>query len=391
MKKVFVGMSGGVDSSVAAALCKQQGYEVTGVYMKNWTQDVGGTECPWREDLADAKSVAARLDIPFLVFDFETEYRQRVVDYMINEYKAGRTPNPDIMCNQEVKFKLFLDMALEYGADAIATGHYARTSVFQGGTSENSENQSATLENLENSSGAGLYQGVDENKDQSYFLYRVTAEALSKTLFPLGGYTKPQVRQLADELGLPTADKPDSQGICFIGEVSIKEFLSEYIETVPGPIKHAETKETLGEHEGAEFYTIGQRQGLDIGGSISAGRDASSIGSKGGLPLYVSGKDMDTNTVFVTEDLQNLMSDNITVTDIHWINDSLDESDSLRVRTRHRGQLVPAVLAKTHENSAELKLEWPERAVTAGQSAVLYKDTGSGLEVMGGGVIAPST
>lgn len=366
MKKVFVGMSGGVDSSVAAALCKQQGYEVTGVYMKNWTQDVGGTECPWREDLADAKSVAACLDMPFLVFDFEAEYKQRVVDYMINEYKAGRTPNPDIMCNQEVKFKLFLDTALEHGAEAIATGHYARTSVFQGATSENTS---------ENSLGVGLYQGVDENKDQSYFLYRVTSEALGKTLFPLGGYTKPQVRQLADELGLPTAEKPDSQGICFIGEVSIKEFLSEYIEVVTGPIKHAKTQETLGEHEGAEFYTIGQRQGLGVGG---------------GLPLYVSGKDMDTNTLFATEDLQNLMRDKIAVTNLHWISEPPLENDALHVRTRHRGRLIPATLVNTGYDNAEINLEWPERAVTAGQSAVLYKNTDEGLEVVGGGVITPS-
>lgn len=357
MKQVYVGMSGGVDSSVAAALCKHQGYEVTGVYMKNWTRDVGGMECPWRKDLADAQSVAAHLDIPLRIFDFEAEYKQRVVDYMIKEYRVGRTPNPDIMCNQEVKFKLFLETALEEGADAIATGHYARTS------------------------DARLFAAADENKDQSYFLYRVTSEALNKTLFPLGDYTKTQVRQLAADFGIPTADKPDSQGICFMGEVSIKEFLQEYIETERGPIKHYATEEVLGEHEGAELYTIGQRRGLDVGGTISKG-------SNGGLPLYVVAKDMANNTVFVTENLTLLMQDEITVADTHWIDrPPRQKNQSYYVRTRHQGRLTPATVTDAGEQSATIKLSQPERALTAGQSAVVYEEVPAGLAVLGGGII----
>ena len=346
--KVFVGMSGGVDSSVTAALCKQQGHEVTGVYMKNWTQDIAGVECAWRDDLADAKSVAAILDIDFLVFDFEKEYRHRVVDYMVSEYRAGRTPNPDIMCNQEVKFRLFLDAAIEHGADKIATGHYAQAV------------------------NGRLLAGKDDSKDQSYFLYRVSAEALEKTLFPLGGYMKSEVRDMAGEFGLPTASKPDSQGICFIGEVSIKEFLQDYIDTYPGPIVHAKTGEQLGEHEGAELYTIGQRQGLGIGG---------------GLPLYVCGKDMGSNTVYVTDDLGELMRREFSITDLHWINHTPEADEEYQVRLRHQGGLSPVSVSRLDEGTAHLSLTEPERAITPGQSAVLYRRVDDGLEVVGGGVV----
>ena len=247
-KCVYVGMSGGVDSSLTAALLVEQGFDVTGVYMKNWTQDLPGMRCPWADDLADAKRVAVQLGIDFKVFDFEREYRQKVVDYMIEEYKLGRTPNPDIMCNQEVKFKLFLEASLEDGADLIATGHYARVE---------SEGARATLR---------LAQ--DPNKDQTYFLYRVTGEALAKTLFPLGNYTKPEVRKMAEERGLFTAGKKDSQGICFVGQIGIREFLSQYVETVPGDIVDKQTGKKLGRHDGAIFYTLGQRHGLDVGGGL---------------------------------------------------------------------------------------------------------------------------
>ena len=212
MKTVYIGLSGGVDSSVAAALLVRQGYHVVGVHMKNWTADVAGVECSWKQDMEDARAAAATLDIPFLVMDFQAGYKQRVVDVMVAEYAAGRTPNPDVLCNQEVKFRLFLEAALSDGADMIATGHYARTA------------------------GGRLLTAADKAKDQTYFLYRVTETALRRTLFPLGGLTKPKVRALAAELGLPTAAKPDSQGICFVGEVGIREFLGQYITAAPGPI-----------------------------------------------------------------------------------------------------------------------------------------------------------
>jgi tRNA-specific 2-thiouridylase len=253
MAKVFVGMSGGVDSSVAVALLVEQGHDVTGVYMKNWAEDLPGMHCPWAEDVADAKRVAVGLGIDFQVFDFQTEYKQRVVDYMVAEYQAGRTPNPDVMCNQEVKFKLFLDVALERGAEMIATGHYART---QGGV---------------------LLRAADDNKDQTYFLYRVESSALEKTLFPLGDFTKSEVREMARARGLWTATKKESMGICFVGQVGIREFLSEYVETAPGDIIDAQTGAVVGRHDGAIFYTLGQRHGLNVGG---------------GLPYYVVGKDM---------------------------------------------------------------------------------------------------
>ncbi len=346
MKHIYVGMSGGVDSSVTAALLKEQGYNVTGVYMKNWTQDVPGMKCPWADDLADAKRVAVQLDISFKVFDFQKEYRQKVVDYMINEYKTGRTPNPDIMCNQEVKFKLFLDAALEDGADMIATGHYANTK------------------------DGKLLMAKDENKDQTYFLYRVSEAALQKTLFPLGEYEKPDVRKLAVERGLITAKKKDSQGICFVGQVGIRDFLSQYVETGPGDIIDKATQKIVGQHDGAIFYTIGQRHGLHIGG---------------GLPYYVVGKDMQKNKVYVTTDLndETLWRKSLTLTNVHWINHEPDFTGNYQVRLRHRAKLIGAVLKK-EGNKVLVDLKDSERAITAGQSAVIYR----GEQCLGGGVVS---
>jgi tRNA-specific 2-thiouridylase len=342
MKHVFVGMSGGVDSSVTAALLKQQGYKVTGVYMKNWTQDLPGVKCPWQEDLRDARAVAAQLDIPFKVYDFEVEYRQHVVQYMIDEYQAGRTPNPDIMCNQEIKFKLFLQTALADGADLVATGHYATVQAGE------------------------LLRGVDENKDQTYFLYRVGKKALERTIMPIGAYTKPQVRQLARKSGLATATKKDSQGICFVGPIGMKVFLKQYVETTPGPIIMKGGVE-IGRHEGAIFYTIGQRQGLGVGG---------------GKPFYVTGKDMASNTVYVTNDPEDLQlhSDQIQLEDMHWIDGAPETDRSYQARLRHRGALINAKL----DAQGVLHLERPMKALAVGQSVVVY----DGDRVLGGGVIA---
>lgn len=341
MSRVYVGMSGGVDSSLTAALLQEQGHDVTGVYMKNWTQDLPGMRCPWADDLADAKRVAVQLGIPFKVYDFEREYKQKVVDYMVAEYQAGRTPNPDIMCNQEVKFKLFLETALQDGADMIATGHYASTEHGR------------------------LLRAADEDKDQTYFLYRVTSEALSKTLFPLGNYKKPHVRKLAQEKGLATAGKRDSQGICFVGSIGIKEFLSQYITTAPGDLMERETNQVVGEHDGAIYYTLGQRHGLNLGG---------------GLPYYVVGKDMKRNGVYVSRNLQDesMWRTEIALVDIHWIDQPATSGDEVQVRLRHRGALLPAVF-----RDGTLVLSEPERAVAPGQSAVIYRDH----EVLGGGIV----
>ena len=337
-------MSGGVDSSLTAALLKEQGYDVTGVYMKNWTKDLPGMKCPWADDLADAKRVAVQLGIDFKVFDFENEYKQKVVDYMIEEYKLGRTPNPDIMCNQEVKFKLFLETALEDGADMIATGHYARVSNGQ------------------------LLQAVDTNKDQTYFLYRVTEEALKKTLFPLGEYTKPTVREMAKERGLYTAAKKDSQGICFVGQIGIREFLSQYVEQVAGAIIDKKSGKVLGQHDGAIFYTIGQRHGLDLGG---------------GLPYYVVGKNMDKNEVYVTTDLNDatLWKPELKISSAHWINERPTEK-TYTIRVRHRATLIPAALS-FYDDDAILRLDNAERAVAPGQSVVIY----DGEVCIGGGIL----
>ncbi|HSE29387.1 MAG TPA: tRNA 2-thiouridine(34) synthase MnmA [Candidatus Saccharimonadales bacterium] len=344
---IYVGMSGGVDSSLAAALLKEQGHTVTGVYMKNWTQDLPGMKCPWADDLADAKRVAVQLGIDFKVFDFQKEYRQQVVDYMIAEYKAGRTPNPDIMCNQEIKFKIFLKTALEDGADAIATGHYSRVKDGQ------------------------LLVAADSAKDQTYFLYRVTKDALLKTFFPVGELTKPEVRAEAEKRGLVTAGKKDSQGICFVGEVGIKDFLSQYVTAEPGDVIDKKTGKIIGQHEGAIFYTIGQRHGLGIGG---------------GLPYYVTSKDIAKNEVYVTTDINDaaLWLNKVELNQPHWIDEKPKVGHEYQVRTRYRAPLVTAKITRISDKITELELKDTARAITAGQSVVVY----SGDKVLGGGIVA---
>lgn len=341
-EKVYVGLSGGVDSSLTAALLINQGYSVTGVFMKNWTKDIVGFKCPWQEDYEDAKRVAAYLGIPFKMYDFESDYKHLVVDYMVKEYKAGRTPNPDIMCNQEIKFKLFLQAALEDGADLIATGHYSRIK----------DNK--------------LLMAIDKTKDQSYFLYRVDKKALSKTLMPIGELKKTEVRQKAKALGLSTADKPDSQGICFVGQVGLKDFLIDQLGSQkPGSIVN-EKGQVIGSHEGAIFYTIGQRHGLNVGG---------------GLPYYVTKKDMKTNTVYVTTNLndENLWRETITLEDLHWIDDKPKENKVYLARLRHLGALVECRIS-----GSKLELKEPMRGLAAGQSAVIYDQE----VVLGGGIIS---
>ena len=337
-KTVFVGMSGGVDSSVSAVLLKEQGYHVVGVYMKNWSKDLPGMKCPWAEDLADAKRVAVKLGIDFEIFDFETDYKQKVVDYMLDEFKKGNTPNPDIMCNQEIKFKLFYEVARERGADFIATGHYARTD------------------------GKHLLRAKDENKDQTYFLYRISEDAIAHTIFPVGDMLKPDVKALAKERGLDNAYKKESMGVCFVGEVGMKDFLKEYIETEPGPIIDEETGETLGYHEGAIFYTIGQRHGLNLGG---------------GLPYYVTGKNIEKNEVYVSKNLnaKSLWTTELELKDIILRGEA---PANIQVRIRHRAPLINASLA-----GDKVIFEKEIKRPASGQSVVIY----DGDICLGGGII----
>lgn len=407
VKTVYVGMSGGVDSSVAALLLKEQGYKVVGVYMKNWSRDLPGMKCPWAEDLADAKRVAVKLGIDFFVWDFEEAYRQKVVEYMLSEFKKGNTPNPDIMCNQEIKFKLFYEKAMEEGADFIATGHYARTRVSKMFDSGHTQGRSAklTVPNQTFSDTPVLLRAIDENKDQTYFLYRISDEALAHTLFPVGEMKKPEVKKLAKENGLHNAYKKESMGVCFVGEVGMKDFLKEYIDIKPGEIREVESEKVLGYHEGAVFYTIGQRHGLYLNGEKGVVND--------GMPYYVVKKDLKKNIVYVSKNLndENLWTNELRLKDVllrqlehdfpgdgslspvvtgkapscsvvtsaspRKVSSKLPVRNLL-VRLRHRAPLIPASF-----DGERLHFENKIKRPASGQSAVFY----DGEICLGGGII----
>lgn len=358
-KKVFVAMSGGVDSSVAAALLQERGFDVRGVHIKMWSDP--SIPCNFKEDRYDAIKVAAHLDIPFETWDLTKEYKKEVVEYMIGEYAKGRTPNPDVMCNRHIKFGIFLRKALGAGADFIATGHYVR---------------------LEKGK---LLKANDKNKDQSYFLWTLTQEQLRYCLFPVGEYTKPEIRAMAKKLGLPTADKKDSQGICFIGEIDVREFLKNYIPVERGPVLSTSGRK-VGEHEGLAFYTIGQRHGLGTGGRPDSSRgEPRPKRAGGGIPFYVAEKDFSRNALIVAEGPydEKLFQRAVVVKDINWVSGKAPKlSFVCEARVRYRQPLQKCVL-KYKNSNLEAKFTDPQRAVTSGQSIVFYKNE----KVLGGGVI----
>jgi tRNA-specific 2-thiouridylase len=353
-KTVVIGMSGGVDSSVTAALLKSMGFDCIGVYMKNWSENFGDYGCTWAEDAEDARKVAQQLGIPFYVWNFEKEYYDKVVEYFLKEYQAGRTPNPDVMCNSEIKFKVFLNKALELGADFVATGHYARIRT-------NYNLQPITY---------NLLKGVDPAKDQSYFLYTLKQEQLAKILFPIGDYKKTEIRELARKFNLPNAEKKDSQGICFIGKINVTEFLREHVKARAGEIVTT-TGQTIGSHTGLPFYTLGQREGIGIGG----------VG-----PYYVAGKDFDSNKLIVTNNQQDpmLWKKQFTITDVSWVGEEPKTPLDAGVSIRYHHPDYNASIEKIADYELRIKFNESQRAITPGQAAVIYQ----GDELLGGGIIA---
>ncbi|TAP36969.1 tRNA 2-thiouridine(34) synthase MnmA [Alteromonas sp. KUL42] len=355
-KKVIVGMSGGVDSSVSAYLLQQQGYQVEGLFMKNWEEDDNDEYCAAAEDLKDAQAVADKLGIELHTINFAAEYWDNVFEYFLEEYKAGRTPNPDIMCNKEIKFKAFLEFAAEdLGADYIATGHYVRRREVDGKWQ--------------------MLRGLDNNKDQSYFLYTLGEEHVAKTLFPVGDIEKPLVRKIAEEQGLITHDKKDSTGICFIGERKFKDFLARYLPAQPGVIETAEGEE-IGQHEGLMYHTLGQRKGLHIGGLAEYGDE----------PWYVVDKDVARNVLIVGQgaDHPRLYSNGLIAKQLHWVDrKTLTQPMRAVVKTRYRQADIPCTITPTGDDTIEVHFDEPQKAVTPGQSAVFYNE-----EVcLGGGII----
>jgi tRNA-specific 2-thiouridylase len=396
MKKVVVGLSGGVDSSVAAYLLKAQGYEVIGLFMKNWHDDsvTISDECPWLEDSNDAMIVAEKLGIPFQTVDLSAEYKERIVDYMFNEYERGRTPNPDVLCNREIKFDVFMKIALQLGADYVATGHYCRK---------------GTIVNDDGSETYQLLGGKDGNKDQSYFLCQLSQEQLSKTLFPIGELIKPEVRRIASENELITADKKDSQGLCFIGKVRLPDFLQQKLKPKKGvivevpsivaqfaenqtefsnkadeleyyakkPVYHLTDGKVVGDHQGAHYFTKGQRKGLDVGGTKE--------------PLFVIETDVDENVIYTGQGKSHpgLYRRTLFVTDeeLHWVRPDLaiknDESLSVMARIRYRQELQKAILYKI-EGGIYVDFEEKQSAITEGQFVAWYIEE----ELVGSGVIS---
>jgi tRNA-uridine 2-sulfurtransferase len=395
MKRVVVGLSGGVDSSVAAYLLQQQGYEVIGLFMKNWHDDsvTISNECPWLEDSNDALLVAEKLGIPFQTVDLSEQYKEKIVDYMFNEYEKGRTPNPDVLCNREIKFDVFMKIAISLGADYVATGHYCRK-----GEMENN--------------GKKVYQllsGVDTNKDQSYFLCQLSQEQLAKSLFPIGELTKPEVREIAAQMNLITAEKKDSQGLCFIGKVRLPEFLQQKLEKKEGlivqidaldpiynekPIEFQSEEEKLafesrtlsyepnmgkavGKHQGAHFFTIGQRKGLNVGGTKE--------------PLFIIATNVDTNTIYtgLGSEHPGLFKKALFIqnSEVHWIREDLaianGEKMDVMARIRYRQALQKATLHQ-FENGLYVTFEDPQSAITEGQFVAWYTND----ELVGSGVIS---
>jgi len=398
MKRVVVGLSGGVDSSVAAYLLKQEGYEVIGLFMKNWhnTSVTISNECPWVEDSSDAMSVAETLNIPYQTIDLSKEYKERIVDYMFAEYQKGRTPNPDILCNREIKFDIFLKAALQLNADYIATGHYCRKEIF----------------NLNGKEIFQLKAGLDKNKDQSYFLCQLNQEQLSKVLFPIGHLEKSEVRKIASEAGLSTAEKKDSQGLCFIGKVKLPEFLQQQLKPKKGDIIEIEKSHPLfkiikefdrnnesiealnslsqnyiykpdlgqkvGEHNGAHYFTIGQRKGINVGGKAK--------------PLFVIDTDTKTNTIYVGQgsDHKGLYRPGLKVNneDIHWIRDDLRLKNgetliNVKSRIRYRQPLEHATLHQK-EDGLYIIFKHDQRGIAPGQFVAWYRDN----ELLGSGIIS---